>query len=267
VTFHEAPSHLTFVGSGEQLVDGFSASQGQKDDQRLHVLLTNAIDFGGGQAAWGIAPGIPGAVGRAGTSMSGIILAVGDTPATGDGLTIVHEAGHFIGLNHTTELADGFADPLSDTPKCDGISIDDPSTIVACPDKRNIMFPSFYGSGASFQISHAQIRIYRGAPIYRAYADGALGGATMGTTSQTARPGALSALSARTTFSKSGRALTPTESWLLWTSCPHSHVDARAVFARRGAEGLAELRAIAADADLPSMLRRRAAGIASRLAP
>ena len=88
--------------------------------------------------------------------MSGIVLAIGDTPAIGDGLTILHEAGHFFGLNHTTEFYGGYADPLGDTPKCETISREDPLSIQSCPDRMNV-FPAFYGTaGSAIDVSAAQ---------------------------------------------------------------------------------------------------------------
>jgi hypothetical protein len=45
----------------------------------------------------------------------------------------------FMGLSHTTEVRGDVAEPLPDTPRCIGISA---STLGACPDMTNIMFPS-----------------------------------------------------------------------------------------------------------------------------
>lgn len=262
VNFLPAAADLKQVTTDTQLLDAFSASKAAKDDQALNVVLTNAIDFGGGNAAWGIAPGIPGAATRAGTVMSGIVLAVGDTPAVGDGLTLLHEAGHFFGLNHTTELYDGLADPLSDTPKCEGISIEDPSTLGKCPDKKNIMFPTFYGTaGALVSASDAQRSVVRGSPVYRAYADGVLGQGNRDRRSW----GAFGIAPARLSLTKSGRDLNPTEIYLAATLCPATKSDPQAFVAARGAAAIAELRAAASDPDLPSVVRRKAAGILSTL--
>lgn len=76
VTFLPANARLQYVDDDTTLLDAFSSSAGRPDAQALNLTLTNAIDFGGGNAAWGIAPGIPGAATRAGTPMSGIILVV-----------------------------------------------------------------------------------------------------------------------------------------------------------------------------------------------
>lgn len=262
VTFLPAAADLRQITTDTQLLDAFSASSGTNDGQALDVVLTNAIDFGGGNAAWGIAPGIPGAATKAGTVLSGIVLAVGDTPAIGDGLTLLHEAGHFFGLNHTTELEGGFADPLSDTPKCDGITLSDPSSLGKCPDKKNIMFPTFYGTaGALVQASDAQRSVVRGTAAYRAYADGVLGQGTRDR--RTWGVGGIAP--ARLSLTKSGRDLNPTEIYLAATLCPATKSDPKAFVAARGQAAIAELRAAANDPDLPSVVRRKAAGILSAL--
>ncbi|MBS2018032.1 MAG: hypothetical protein JST00_34475 [Deltaproteobacteria bacterium] len=258
VTFHPAANSLSFIDDFTLLTDGFAVSRGRPDgEQALHLLLTNGIDFGEAGAAWGIAPGIPGAHTRTGTSMSGIILAVDDTPAVGDGLTILHEAGHFFGLNHTTELGGGFGDPLSDTPRCEKISIDDPLSLKACPDKANVMFPTFYGTaGAAVIVSDAQKRVYRGSPIYKAYKT-----PVAGTMAQRPSTGPLRPLEAFT-LTKSGRALTPVESWLAGGLCGHtSHakLDPSAIVRARGRDAaIAELTKAANDQDLPAVMRRKA---------
>jgi hypothetical protein len=255
VKFYPVRGALRFVDSEALLVDAFSSSQGHPDAQALNVMLTNGIDFGDGNAAWGIAPGIPGAATRSGTAMSGISLAIGDTPAIGDGLTILHEGGHFMGLNHTTEFSGGLADPLSDTPKCDGISFDDPSTFTSCPDRTNIMFPAFYGTaGSAIDVSAAQQAVYRGSPIYKAYKTAVTTESTMSSASL-ARPGE------RTTLTKSGRALTPVETWLSASLCSHAKLDASSFARARGRDAtIAALRAAAQDADLPDVMRRKAKG-------
>jgi len=259
VTFHPVASELSFIDDYEHLAEGFASSKGRADgEQALHLLLTNGIDFGDGMAAWGIAPGIPGAHTRTGTMMSGIILAVDDAPAVGDGLTILHEAGHFFGLNHTTELTGENSDPLSDTPLCVGISIDDPLSLKACPDKANVMFPTFYGTaGSLIDVSESQKRIYRGSPIYKAYET-----PLAGTMSQRTAPTSLD--SKTFTLTKSGRALTPTESWLSSGLCGHSShakLDPNALVRSRGRDAaIAELTKASTDVDLPAMMRRKAAG-------
>lgn len=259
VTFHTVTSSLDFIDDYDLLLDGFAVSSTRPDgEQALHLLLTNGIDFGEGMAAWGIAPGIPGAHTRTGTPMSGIILAIDDTPAIGDGLTILHEAGHFFGLNHTTELSGDYSDPLGDTPRCEGISIDDPLSLKACPDKANVMFPTFYGTvGAAVDVSEAQKRVYRGSPLYKAYKT-----PLEGTMAQ--RPANAPLRPEHFTLTKSGRALTPTESWLgagLCGHASHAKLDPTVLVKARGRDAaITDLQKASTDTDLPSMIRRKAAG-------
>jgi hypothetical protein len=260
VKFFPVRAKLQFIDDEALLVDAFASSSGRPDAQALNLMLTNGIDFGDGDSAWGIAPGIPGAAARAGTPMSGIVLAIGDTPAIGDGLAVLHEAGHFIGLNHTTEFSGGLADPLTDTPKCETISLDDPSTLDACPDYDNIMFPAFYGTaGSVVGTSDAQRAIYQGSPFYKAYTSAAPMKGTKSTKSTKstalARPGE------RTTLTKSGRALTPIERWLSASLCSHAKLDAHALARTKGRDAtIAALRSSALDADLPEVMRRKAGG-------
>jgi len=263
VKFFPVSGELRFVDSETALVEAFSSSSGRPEAQALNLMLTNGIDFGDGNAAWGIAPGIPGAAARTGTPMSGIVLAIGDTPAVGDGLTILHEGGHFIGLNHTTEFYGGLADPLSDTPKCAGISLDDPGTFQSCADRTNIMFPAFYGAaGSALDVSDAQRAVYRGSPIYKAYSapvttmgTKSFGGASSISLASLARPGE------RITLTKSGRALTSIETWLSASLCSHAKLDAAALARAKGRDAtIAALRSASLDADLPDVMRRKASG-------
>jgi hypothetical protein len=263
VAFFAVDARLKFVDDETTLLDAFAASAGRPNAQALNLMLTNGIDFGDGGGAWGIAPGIPGAGVRTGTPMSGIVLAIGDTPAVGDGLTILHEAGHFFGLNHTTELVGGYADPLGDTPKCDAISLDDPLSLQACPDRKNVMFPAFYGTaGAAVAVSDAQRAVYRGSPIYKAYKEPLAAKTTMRhDASLGLRPGE------RITLTKSGRALSPVETWLSGSLCSHVKLDAGALGrAKRRPEIVAALEAAAVDPDLPAVMRTKAAGALRALA-
>jgi len=101
VTFRAAKSSLVDLDDNE-IIDGFAVSTGETDGtQNLHILYTNSIRQGGQPIAIGISPGIPGAASLFGRGVSGIIVVPGST-GDDDVLTMVHEMGHFIGLNHTT---------------------------------------------------------------------------------------------------------------------------------------------------------------------
>jgi hypothetical protein len=252
VRFERTASDLRNVDSVETLARAFAASVGKPDERVLHLTFTQSIRLGADLSAWGIAPGIPGAVSRAGTPASGIILAIGQTPIEGDGFALLHEMGHFIGLNHTTEFRGGFRDPLADTPFCQGLSLDDRSSIASCPDRNNIMFPTFYASGGPFALSPSQVRVFRGSPVYQAYASAEEAPA------RTMRGGRDWRARAARSMTRSGRALSAVEQWLVGSLCPHGHGDAIAEVHARGDALLPDLRRAAGDADLPPLVRRQA---------
>jgi len=265
VTFLPVKAQLKYVDDYDLLLEAFAASTGRPDNQSLSIMLTNGIDLDGG-GAWGIAPGIPGVPARSGTPMSGIVLAIGDTPAVGDGLTMLHEAGHFFGLNHTTEFYGGYADPLGDTPRCDDISLDDPTSFQKCPDKKNVMFPAFYGTaGSAVVVSDAQRAVFRGSPIYKAYKDPLPAMSTMGAHTSKKAAGE------RITLARSGRALTPVETWLSASLCGHASHGKLDPAAFAGAQGRPQtidaLRAAAVDADLPEVMRKKASAALRALTP
>ncbi len=170
VTFHAiGAEHLEVIGESAfaSLLEQTAAAP---SGQALHVVWSNHVEPFPGYPVWGISPGLPGNVLETGTATSAIALAVStDFNARGDGLTMVHELGHFVGLSHTTELAGDYADPIADTPECEDI---DPHNLGACPDKTNIMFPAYFGTtgGVGVTVSATQAAIVHGAPIYRAYA-------------------------------------------------------------------------------------------------
>ncbi len=172
VEFHAIEAkHLEAVGEAAygELV---KVSGSVDDGQAVHFVWAQTVDPFGGFPVWGISPGIPGQAIETGTQASTLALALwSEFNAAADGLTMVHELGHFLGLNHTTELDGVHADPLTDTAQCAGI---DESNLGACPDKSNIMFPAFYGTtgGVGIEVSPTQVAIVRGAPVYRAYASG-----------------------------------------------------------------------------------------------
>ena len=100
----------------------------------------------------------------AGHSLAGIVVDISlGFPAAADGMTMVHELGHFMGLFHTTELNRNFHDGLTDTPECAG-------TAATCPDGTNIMFVLFYGAtgGIGLTTSPQQRRVIWGSPLYNA---------------------------------------------------------------------------------------------------
>jgi len=118
----------------------------------VNVFIVEALDYTRGHAG-----GIPGPPGLAHTRASGIVIQhLGDWGDTG--ILLAHELGHFLGLRHTSELAEGITDPIMDTPECPR-----GTEISACPDYRNLMFPSFPLSDA-LSLTAGQIGILRRSP-------------------------------------------------------------------------------------------------------
>ena len=132
-----------------RIVGGFS--QAGINGLSLNVFLIQAIEFQAAGIAGGI-PGIPGVYGRPG---SGVLVQRLSNTATGS--LIAHEVGHFLGLWHTSET-DGLVDPITDTPGCAaGVATND------CPDRDNLMFPSFRPTGP-LSVSQGQAAVVRGTP-------------------------------------------------------------------------------------------------------
>ena len=164
VSFRPAPAALVRIGSDDAITQAASAPKGLPDAQALHIVLTNVLGEGEGDLL-GLSPGIPGAAIGAGSTMSAIMAAhYDDTDVETEALTWLHEMGHFVGLQHTTELDGSAFDPLSDTPKCTGGT----QNAARCPDNGNIMFTGAFP--ATPAISNGQKTVLRGSPIYRAYA-------------------------------------------------------------------------------------------------
>lgn len=161
---------------------------------------------------------------------------------------MLHEAGHFFGLNHTTELDGVSSDPLSDTPACSGIS---PENVMDCPDRSNIMF---LAGAIDFPptLSAKQKRVYRGSPIYRAL--------PAGSSSNMSLSLGPSRTFAKRAFRISGSdVLSPVERELSLGFCGLTGLDAQGLVKRHGREpAVAQLEAASADQDLAPYIRGRA---------
>ncbi|MBX3192005.1 MAG: hypothetical protein KF819_33755 [Labilithrix sp.] len=167
VSFKAAPAALVRIATDAAITQAASVAKDAPDAQALHIVLTNAIGEGEGDLL-GLSPGIPGAAIRPGTSMSALMVAhYDDTNVESEALTWLHEMGHFVGLQHTTEYDGSAFDPLSDTPKCTGGT----RNPTRCPDNGNLMFTGSFPAAPI--LSAAQKAVLRGSPIYRAYADDA----------------------------------------------------------------------------------------------
>lgn len=171
VSFRPAPAALVRIGTDDAITQAASVPKGLPDAQALHIVLTNVLGEGEGELL-GLSPGIPGVAIGASSTMSAIIVShYSDTDVETEALTWLHEMGHFVGLQHTTEHDGSAFDPLSDTPKCPGGTQD----ASRCPDNGNIMFTGSFP--ATPAISNGQRAVLRGSPIYRAYASDTAKGA------------------------------------------------------------------------------------------
>lgn len=121
---------------------------------------------------WASSTGLPAPVATPGTQISQVILASKwrsktpdqyDANAAQEGNVLAHEAGHYLGLFHTSEMTGTVFDPLSDTPECD------PTILAAgrngCPDFTNVMFGG--GSVTATVTSPLQRRIVQSSPLLR----------------------------------------------------------------------------------------------------
>ncbi|MCB9557353.1 MAG: hypothetical protein H6707_14700 [Deltaproteobacteria bacterium] len=165
VTAHGLDARYATIGNIEQVAAALAATAATPARPALDVVLVNDLRVGG-NVVWGIAGSIPGTASfSAGNNKAGVVLnlSASNNPL-GDGLTLVHEMGHFVGLMHTSELSVVQHDLLSDTPACG------PPTLPAqCGDANNIMFPIFFGmtAGKGIVTSPQQRRVMAAAPIYR----------------------------------------------------------------------------------------------------
>jgi hypothetical protein len=88
----------------------------------LTWFLVDEIQGGrDGYTILGVAGGIPGPPALAGTGHSGVAVTMAGytRQARRVALTMAHEAGHYLGLFHTTEAEATLFDPLTDTPQCE----------------------------------------------------------------------------------------------------------------------------------------------------
>lgn len=209
VRFFDIPAKYRTI-SDEELGVVFKETKLAPPGQALSIVLSEVAPDG---FWWGVAAGIPGAANTPGTDQSGLALAsVPEADATMEGYVLAHEAGHFMGLNHTTE-ADGDADPLPDTPRCTTIQ---DGNLEACPDFSNIMFVSG-AAQAPILTSPFQRRVIQGSPMFQAFTTGAPPPAAV----LTPRPNAR-ALDYGRLFGHPGVRLSRAERLILGATCKHA---------------------------------------------
>ncbi len=125
----------------------------------LNVIATRKIG-GKYEGSAGFATGIPGAPMSPGSREAAIVWMVQNDHVL-DPILLRHEAGHFAGLFHTSEMFVGGADSLHDTPSCENVM----STYAQCPDFDYAMFPTG-GSGHGLFSPHEE-QVIRGSALYR----------------------------------------------------------------------------------------------------
>ncbi|MCA9584133.1 MAG: hypothetical protein KC657_02115 [Myxococcales bacterium] len=151
--------------AGDAVIEAFTQTAPAGDAQALNIILTQPTRD---QSWWGIAGGIPGAATVSGTAQSAVALAtMSYAGARAEGMVLAHEAGHFLGLNHTTEFGSEAFDPLEDTPQCERM---DELNFRSCPDYKNLMHAA---SSGALEASPLQVRVVRGSPVYHAFLSGA----------------------------------------------------------------------------------------------
>jgi hypothetical protein len=168
VRYHALPASLTSISSQSGVDAANVLATATSARPAAQVILTNHLSpDGDGSEISGVSNCLPGAVGVPGTTCSAVIVALrSGSPAWLDATTIVHELGHFAGLEHSTEFG-GEADSLTDTPACTDMS---KSGLATCPDHDNLMFPSVNLADAveAVAVSPTQAAIVRSSPLYRA---------------------------------------------------------------------------------------------------
>jgi len=159
VTFYDVPAwaqaryaigiDADFTGPCDAISQMFTLSQ---DNRSLNLFFVSAISGGSsGGSVLGIDGTIPGPSTIGGTVHSGAAVSVDDLTAGTCGYIVsplvcgadevayiaAHEAGHWLGLFHTTEATGTFWDPLADTPRCVCQSCVPPASIASCGNASN----------------------------------------------------------------------------------------------------------------------------------
>lgn len=145
-------------------LDALQIESGMAPEARLNLFFVKTLDFGSGTTL-GIAGALPGVKGN-GHPYSGVVVDYDATPPAIVGSTAAHEAGHFLGLLHTTEFdsLDNIVDVdlIADTEICGLTEIS-----AYCPTigDSNLMWPYDLGIVNGLQLSLGQARVIKGHPL------------------------------------------------------------------------------------------------------
>jgi len=145
------------------------------DSQSLTVFMVQDFQTDEGATILGKAGGPPGTAAVGGTAKSGMVVVASDLASDPGyvGRIAVHEAGHFLGLFHTTERdADGTHDVISDTPECPASADANGngqmnSSECSGQGSENVMWWTYNGDAAAADFSSMQGTVLRQNPIAR----------------------------------------------------------------------------------------------------
>ncbi len=165
VEFIPLPARFASIATDDVRLEALALTTPTSDGFGMHVILTNELRLFDSQV-WGSSPWIPGVANAANRRLGALVVDVTlGFPAVADGMTMVHEFGHFFGLFHSTEGDRTTHDPIEDTAECGTAG-----AITLCPDRKNIMFFAFYGAsgGTGLTASAHQQRVVWSSSAYRA---------------------------------------------------------------------------------------------------
>lgn len=167
VRYHRVASSVKAIVGQSELDAANVLASAPQTRPAAQIVFTNRLepDGAGEGEISGVANCLPGAIGVPATKCSAVVVALRGSEVWEDAATIVHELGHFIGLEHTTEFGGG-GDLLSDTPECTSTAKAD---LTSCPDFDNLMFPtsSVSSTERAVKVSATQRRIMQASPLYR----------------------------------------------------------------------------------------------------